>query len=191
MEDTDVDLRTPHDLASQMEAVMETQRRGKAVRKKVSTRNMLFIMSGAFAGLPDIIRKRLSKGTMGFVRSEEIPAQDEELFKRITTTDLIQYGFESEFVGRLPVVAQLTELDEGALYDVLRNAHSAVIQGKKRDFAAYGIELDFTDEALREIARRAHSLGIGARGLTSIVERADQVRKAAARLNHSQADGDK
>jgi len=172
MEDTDVDLRTPHDLASQMEAVMETQRRGKAVRKKVSTRNMLFIMSGAFAGLPDIIRRRLSKGTMGFSRGEEIPTVDEELLKRVTTTDLIQYGFESEFVGRLPVVAQLTELNEGALYDVLRNPHSAVIQGKKRDFAAYGIELDFTEESLREIARRAHSLGIGARGLTSIVERA-------------------
>lgn len=172
MEDTDVDMRTPHDLASQMEAVMETQRRGKAVRKKVSTKNMLFIMSGAFAGLPDIIRRRLAKGTMGFSRAKEIPTADAELIRRANTTDLMQYGFESEFVGRLPVVAQLTDLSEEALYDVLRNPHSAVIQGKKRDFAAYGIELDFNDEALREIARRAHALGIGARGLTSIVERA-------------------
>ncbi|MCB9358234.1 MAG: AAA family ATPase [Calditrichaeota bacterium] len=172
MEDTEVDLRTPHDLASQMEAVMETQRRGKAVRKKVSTRNMLFIMSGAFSGLSEIIRRRLSKGTMGFHREGEIPTANEELLKRVTTTDLMQYGFESEFVGRLPVVAQLTELDETALYDVLRNPHSAVIQGKTRDFAAYGIKLSFEDAALREIARRAHSLGIGARGLTSVVERA-------------------
>ena len=172
MEDTDVDLRTPHDLASQMEAVMETQRRGKAVRKKVSTKNMLFIMSGAFAGLPDMIRRRLSKGTMGFARAGDIPTADAELIKQANTTDLIQYGFESEFVGRLPVVAQLTDLNEEALYDVLRNPHSAVIQGKKRDFAAYGIDLEFTDEALREISRRAHKLGIGARGLTSVVEKA-------------------
>jgi ATP-dependent Clp protease ATP-binding subunit ClpX len=172
MEDTDVDLRTPHDLASQMEAVMETQRKGKAVRKKVSTKNMLFIMSGAFAGLPDMIRRRLSKGTMGFSRAEDIPTADAELIRRANTTDLIQYGFESEFVGRLPVVAQLTDLNEEALYDVLRNPHSAVIQGKKRDFAAYGIELDFTDDSLREIAKRAHKLGIGARGLTSVVEKA-------------------
>ncbi len=172
MEDTEVDLRTPHDLASQMEAMMETQRKGKAVRKKVSTRNMLFIMSGAFSGLAEIVRRRLSKGTMGFQSTGEIPAKDEELLKRVTTTDLIQYGFESEFVGRLPVTAQLTELNEEALYDVLRNPHSAVIQGKVRDFAAYGIELTFDDAALREMARRAHTLGIGARGLTSVAERA-------------------
>ncbi len=172
MEDTEVDMRTPHDLASQMEAVMETQRKGKAVRKKVSTKNMLFIMSGAFSGLPDIVRRRLAKGTMGFTRASEIPTADAELIRRANTTDLMQYGFESEFVGRLPVVAQLTDLSEEALYDVLRSPHSAVIQGKTRDFAAYGIELEFTDEALREIAKRAHKLGIGARGLTSIVERA-------------------
>ncbi len=172
MEDTEVDLRTPHDLASQMEAVMETQRKGKAVRKKVSTKNMLFIVSGAFSGLPEIIRRRMAKGTMGFSHAGDIPTQDSDLIKRSNTMDLIQYGFESEFVGRLPVVAQLTELSEEALYDVLRNPHSAVIQGKVRDFAAYGIALEFTDDALREIAKRAHKLGIGARGLTSVVERA-------------------
>ena len=172
MEDTDVDLRVPHDLASQMEAVMETQRSGKAERKKVSTRNMLFIVSGAFSGLPDIIRRRLSKGSMGFKRMDEIPAQDEEVLKRVTTQDLIEYGFESEFIGRLPVVAQLNELNEVALFDVLRNPHSAVTQGKKRDFAAYDIELEFEDCALQEIAHRAAREGIGARGLLSVTEKA-------------------
>ena len=171
MEDTEVDLRTPHDLASQMEAVMETQRTGKAERKKVSTRNMLFIVSGAFGGLADIIRRRLAKGTMGFKRDADIPTADEDALKRVTTTDLIEYGFESEFVGRLPVIAQLTELSEGALFDVLKNQYSAVVQGKKRDFGAYGIELAFDDEALREIARRAYLQGIGARGLQSVVEK--------------------
>lgn len=171
MEDTDVDLRTPHDLASQMEAVMETQRTGKAERKKVSTRNMLFIVSGAFGGLADIIRRRLAKGSMGFKRDVEIPPQDALVLKRVTTNDLLEYGFESEFVGRLPVIAQLTELSEGALFDVLTNPHSAVVQGKKLDFAAYGIELTFDNDALREIAKRAYAQGIGARGLQSVVEK--------------------
>jgi ATP-dependent Clp protease ATP-binding subunit ClpX len=171
MEDTEVDLRVPHDLASQMEAMMETQRSGKAERKKISTRNMLFIVSGAFGGLADIIRRRLAKGTMGFKRGAEIPSSDEEILRRVTTQDLLEYGFESEFVGRLPVVVQLNELDETALFDVLKNPHSAVVQGKKRDFAAYGIELEFEDDALKEIAHRAAQEGIGARGLLAVTER--------------------
>jgi ATP-dependent Clp protease ATP-binding subunit ClpX len=171
MEDTDVDLRTPHDLASQMEAVIETQRTGKADRKKVSTRNMLFIVSGAFGGLADIIRRRLARGTMGFTRAKDLPLRTEEVLGQVTTPDLVEFGFESEFVGRLPVVAQLCELSEEALFDVLRNPHSAVVRGKTNDFAAYGIDLDFDDDALREIARRAFMAGIGARGLTSVMER--------------------
>ncbi|HEY3295071.1 MAG TPA: AAA family ATPase [bacterium] len=171
MEDTEVDLRTPHDLASQMEAVIETQRTGKAERKKVSTKNMLFIVSGAFGGLAEIIRRRLARGAMGFRRAEEIPVVDEEVITRVTTGDFLEYGFESEFVGRLPVVAQLRELSETALFDVLKNPHSAVARGKKQDFAAYGVDLNFDDDSLREVARRAHFAGIGARGLTSVLER--------------------
>lgn len=196
MEDTEVDLRTPHDLAAQMEAVMEAQKSGKAERKKVSTKNILFIVSGAFGGLPDIIRRRLSKGTMGFQHAEtSLPKSDEasnppftggqgvleqevkwsdneEMLSLATTNDLVEFGFESEFVGRLPVVAQLRELSEDALFDVLENPHSTVIQGKKRDFAAYGIELEFEEDALREIAHRAFKQKIGARGLISVVEKA-------------------
>ena len=155
-----------------MEAVIETQRTGKAERKKVSTKNILFIVSGAFAGLPDIIRRRLAKGTMGFRRGEELPVVNGEVLKRAITTDLVDYGFESEFVGRLPVIAQLGELNEEALFDILQSPHSAVIQGKKRDFAAYGIELNFDEDALREFAHRAYKAGIGARGLTSVIEKA-------------------
>jgi ATP-dependent Clp protease ATP-binding subunit ClpX len=171
MEDTDVDLRTPHDLASQMEAVIETQRTGKADRKKVSTRNILFLVSGAFNGLAEIIRRRLAKGTMGFRRSDDLPTGEQDVLRRVTTTDMMEYGFESEFIGRLPVLAQLRELNEGALFDVLTNEHSAVTRGKRRDFAAYGIELSFDEDALKEIARRAYQAGIGARGLTSVMER--------------------
>jgi ATP-dependent Clp protease ATP-binding subunit ClpX len=170
MEDTEVDLRTPHDLAGQMEAVMETQRKGKASRKKVSTKNILFIVSGAFNALPEIIGRRLAKGTMGFRGPRDITSDPKLLIKQVTTTDLVEYGFESEFIGRLPVVAQLSELSENGLFDILINPHSAVIQGKKRDFLAYGIELEFDEDALHEIAHLAHAQGIGARGLTSVIE---------------------
>lgn len=172
MEDTEVDMRVPHDIASQMEAMMEAQKSGKAERKKVSTKNMLFIVSGAFSGLGEIVRRRLAKGTMGFKGAAESVTKDEELMKRANTQDLMEYGFESEFIGRLPVTAQLRELDEKALFDILKSPHSAVIQGKTRDFASYGIELEFDDSALKEIAHRAHQEGIGARGLLSVVEKA-------------------
>jgi ATP-dependent protease Clp ATPase subunit len=209
MEDTEVDLRTPHDLASQMEAVMEAQKSGKAERKKVSTKDILFIVSGAFNGLPDIIRRRMSKGTMGFasdkseikkqksktqnpISETELPQEstpllpsplsleptdfrwsdNQEALARVSTQDLVEYGFESEFIGRLPVIAQLRDLSEDALYDVLKNPHSTVVRAKQQDFAAYGIDLEFEDDALREIARRAFQQGIGARGLISVIEKA-------------------
>jgi hypothetical protein len=90
----------------------------------------------------------------------------------VRTEDLIQYGFESEFVGRLPIIARLKELGVEGLYQILKNARSSVISSKKRDFKAYGIELEFEDEALREIAIRADKEKTGARGLVSVMEKA-------------------
>ncbi|MDP8240123.1 MAG: AAA family ATPase [Candidatus Hatepunaea meridiana] len=172
MEETEVDMKVPHDLSSQMEAVMETQRTGKVSRKKVNTRNILFVMSGAFTGLPEIIAKRLKKGGMGFTGKAITTADDvENLLEKLHALDLIEYGFESEFVGRVPIVTYLNELDEDGLFDILKGPNSAVTQGKRRDFAAYGINLTFDDSALRMIARDAHHLGTGARGLVSVVEK--------------------
>ncbi len=173
MEETDVDLRVPHDLASQMEAVIETQRSGKAPRKKVNTRNILFIVSGAFNNLDKIIEKRLNRQPIGFKSDEEYESltQDEKI-SRVTTQDLIEYGFESEFIGRLPVIAHLNELDVDGLYEVLTNEYNAVIQGKIRDFASYGIDLTFSDDALKKLATQAYNEKTGARGLTRVVERA-------------------
>jgi len=171
MEETEVDMKVPHDLASQMEAVIETQREGKAKRKKVNTRNILFVMSGAFNGLPEIIARRLKKGGMGFTgEALSGDADVPRLLKNLHSTDLVEYGFESEFVGRVPVLTFLDELTEEGLFGILKNPNSAVIMGKKRDFASYGIELTFDDEALRLIARRAHKQGTGARGLVGVAE---------------------
>ncbi|MCB2197807.1 AAA family ATPase [bacterium] len=172
MEETEVELRVPHDLASQMEAVIETQKTGKAPKKKVNTRNILFIVSGAFGGLDKIVLKRLNRQPMGF--GGDINTQSkhiDELMDEVNTQDLIEYGFESEFIGRLPVIAHLQDLDEDGLFEVLTNDYNAVVQGKIRDFAAYGIELTFTDEALRMIAQQANHEKTGARGLTRVTER--------------------
>lgn len=171
MEDSDVDLKTPHDLASQVEAAMEAQRTGKVSRKKISTKNILFIVSGAFSGLNEIIGKRLNIQSIGFEKSKISTQENRSILKNLKTEDLIQFGFESEFVGRLPVYVMLNELDVNGLYKILKNRYSTVVLGKKMDFKAYGIDLDFTDEALMELASRAYNEKTGARGLLSVFEK--------------------
>ncbi len=173
MEETEVNLKPAHDFAAQMEAVIQTQRTGKAPHKTVNTRNILFVVSGAFQGLTDVIRKRLSQQPMGFQRDlQPTDLKEEDYLRQATADDFIQYGFESEFIGRLPITAVLNHLNEKSLYKILKNPEAAVIRGKQIDFAAYNIDIDFTDEALQEIARRAALAETGARSLTRIIESA-------------------
>ncbi|HPB81518.1 MAG TPA: AAA family ATPase [Spirochaetota bacterium] len=171
MEEAEVDLKTPHDLASQVEAAMEAQRTGKVKRQKINTRNILFIVSGAFGGLNDIIKKRLNMQSIGFEKTASVAADMQDLLKKAKTEDLMNYGFESEFVGRLPVYVVLNELDVEGLYKILKNKFSSVVMGKKLDFRAYDIDLSFTDEALRILAEKAHAEKTGARGLLSVFEK--------------------
>ncbi|MBL7959780.1 AAA family ATPase [bacterium] len=172
MEESEVDLRVPHDMASQMEAAMEAQKTGKVARKKVNTKNILFVVSGAFSGLEEIIRNRVNQKKMGF--GAEHTSNDQisksELFRKVKTEDLIEYGFESEFVGRLPVITVLNELSVDALFNILKNQNSSVTLSKKRDFEAYGIDIEFEDDALQIFAERAHTHHTGARGLVNIIE---------------------
>ncbi len=172
MEESEVDLRVPHDMASQMEAAMEAQKTGKVERKKVNTKNILFIVSGAFSGLDEIIRKRVQDKKMGFGAEHKKTEKSgkSELFKQVKTEDLIEYGFESEFVGRLPVIAVLNDLPAEALFNILKNPNSSVTLSKKRDFEAYGIDIEFEDDALRMFAERAYEQRTGARGLVNIIE---------------------
>jgi ATP-dependent Clp protease ATP-binding subunit ClpX len=171
MEEAEVDLKTPHDLASQVEAAMEAQRTGKVTRQKINTRNILFIVSGAFGGLEDIINKRLNKQSIGFEKAKITGEDRQAILKKVKTEDLIQFGFESEFVGRLPVYVVLNDLDEEGLFKILKNKYSTVVIGKKMDFKAYGIDLSFTDDALRVLAKKANNEKTGARGLLSVFER--------------------
>ena len=176
MEETEVDLKAPHDMASQMEAMMQYQQSGKMERKKINTRNILFIVSGAFNGFEDLIKRRLNRNSMGF-KAETERVQNHEAnrmsyLKQAITEDLIAFGFESEFVGRLPVVAVLEPLSVEDLYQILKSPTSSVILGKKRDFLAYGIEVSFEDAALRRLAEQASTEQTGARALVSVSERA-------------------
>lgn len=171
MEETEVELKVPHDPVSQMEAVMEFQKTGKREKKKINTKNILFIMSGAFNGLDEIIQKRLNRQGIGFGAEIKSRGEEAQSMKQVMAEDLIAFGFESEFIGRLPVVTTLEHLEVEDLYNILRNPKSPIVSGKKRDFKAYGIDLQFEDDALYRIAENAWKERTGARGLVSAVEK--------------------
>ncbi|MCX7102057.1 MAG: ATP-dependent Clp protease ATP-binding subunit ClpX [Methylobacter sp.] len=140
---------------------------------QVNTANILFIVGGAFSGLDRVIKDRSEKGGIGF--SAEIKTKDEsknigQLFAQVEAEDLIKYGLIPEFVGRLPVVATLEELDEQALVQILTEPKNALIKQYKHLFEMEGAELEFRDDSLIAIARKAMERKTGARGLRTIVE---------------------
>ncbi len=171
MEETEVDLKVPHDPISQLEAIEQYRKTGKREKRTINTKNILFIMSGAFNGLEDIVKKRLNREGIGF--GAEIRSKDEraQYLKQVKAEDLIAYGFESEFIGRLPVTVVFEKLEVDDLYAILKNPNNPIILGKKKDFKSYGIDIQFEDEALYELAKRAYEERTGARGLVSAVEK--------------------
>jgi endopeptidase Clp ATP-binding regulatory subunit ClpX len=171
MEETEVDLKVPHDPISQIEAIEHYRATGKRQRRIINTKDILFIMSGAFTELDDIIKKRIQKQAIGFEGDISSKKKSGRYLKHVKAEDLIGYGFESEFIGRLPVIASLDSLSVNDLYEILLNPNSSVVVGKKLDFLAYGIRIQFSDEALKEIARKAVQEQTGARGLVSIMEK--------------------
>ena len=170
MEDTDVELKVPHDPVSMLKEMERYQKGGSLEKQVVNTRNILFIMSGAFNGLPEIIEKRTRKKSIGFGASLHDDTNNDAILRDLRTEDLVEYGFESEFVGRLPVRTTLESLSEKDLFEILKNPNNPVILSKKLDFSAYGIDLKLSDNLLKEIARRAFLENTGARGLVSAVE---------------------
>jgi len=170
MEETEVDLKVAHDPVSQIQAIEHYRRTGKKEKRTINTRHILFIVSGAFNGLDKIIKERLAKQEIGFGVKATTKEYTQNLLKQVTAQDLIKYGFESEFVGRLPVIAVLEELTAEDLYEILANPNNPIINSKKRDFKAYGIDIKFEDEALRLLAERAARHKTGARGLVSVIE---------------------
>jgi len=172
LEETEVDLKVPHDPISMLQEMERFRKTGKRDKRMVNTKNILFIMSGAFTDLVAIIRKRMVDRHIGFGAKIDKPDDQTEYLGYVTAEDLSQFGFESEFVGRLPVKAVFEKLTEEDLFAILSNPNNPVILGKKLDFAAYGIDIKFEDQALRSMAVNAFSENTGARGLVSAVERA-------------------
>ena len=172
MEETDIDLKVPHDPVSMMQELERYQRTGKRKQRRINTGNILFIVSGAFSGLCDVIRKRLSKQSIGFGSSLVKSVKEPDLLKQTRTEDLVEFGFETEFIGRIPVRCVLDPLSEQDLYTILKMPNNPVILNKRLDFSAYGIKVLFTDNALKLLAKRAYKDNTGARGLVSVVEEA-------------------
>src|SRR5919106_37973 len=140
---------------------------------QVDTTNILFICGGAFAGLEKIVRNRTEKTGIGFgaeVRSPKNSKATYDLLKNVEPEDLIKYGLIPEFVGRLPVLATLEELDEGALIQILTEPKNALIKQYQRLFHMEGVELEVRNTALNAVAKRALARKTGARGLRSILE---------------------
>ncbi|MBV1875973.1 MAG: ATP-dependent Clp protease ATP-binding subunit ClpX [Cycloclasticus sp.] len=141
---------------------------------QVDTANILFIVGGAFAGLDKVIKDRSQKN-VGIGFSAEVISEDDapeigDVLQSVEPEDLVKYGLIPEFVGRLPVVATLEELDEDALIEILSEPKNALTKQYKRLFEMEGVELEFREEALREVAKKAMARKTGARGLRTILE---------------------
>jgi ATP-dependent Clp protease ATP-binding subunit ClpX len=171
MEETEVPLYAPNDMRSQMQMMFDS-RKGRTGREVINTRNILFIVSGAFSGLDRIIKKRQNTAAIGFGSAGGASGESEEgLLKQAGTRDFIDYGFEAEFIGRLPVRVVCEPLDAGDLYQIMTSSEGSLIRQYEREFAAYGIRATFEDEALRLVAEIAAEEKTGARGLVTAWER--------------------
>ncbi|APX93224.1 ATP-dependent protease ATP-binding subunit ClpX [Halomonas sp. 1513] len=140
---------------------------------QVDTGDILFIVGGAFAGLDKVIRDRAEKGGIGF--NAEVKSKDEnkgvgDLLLGVEPEDLVKFGLIPEFVGRLPVIATLTELSEDALVQILTEPKNSLVKQYAKLFDMEGVELDFREDALRAVAGKAMARKTGARGLRSILE---------------------
>jgi ATP-dependent Clp protease ATP-binding subunit ClpX len=139
---------------------------------QVNTQNILFICGGAFDGLEEIISKRAGKQGIGFGGEVKSKAQKAEasFFKDATHHDIVKYGLIPELVGRIPVIVSLDALDVEALVNILTKPRNAIVKQYKKLFGFDGLEIEFTEEAVRKIAELAKERGTGARGLRSIME---------------------
>ena len=176
MEETEVPTRSPNDISGQFQMLMNMsggKKSGKP-RTTINTRHILFVVSGAFQGLTDIISKRRSSGSIGFAPLQPATEDTDEsydMLRHVTTNDLIQYGFEPEFTGRLPVRVVCHELRRNDLFQILKYSAGSILEQYRDSFSAYGIETSFDDEALMAIATEAEAERTGARGLMTVCER--------------------
>jgi len=148
MEETEVPLRSSTDIAGQMQAFME-----------------------AFNGLSEIIKKRIGSKQIGFMGEKTSADVEHSLCEQAKSVDFMEYGFEAEFAGRLPVLVHCQTLTEDDLFDILKHSEGSILKQYKKDFLAYGIDVYFTDDGMRAVAESATQEQTGARGLMSVCEK--------------------
>ena len=177
MEETDVPVRAPNDMSGQFEFMMQLSSDPKKKRQPstINTRHILFIVSGAFDGLDKIIEKRTRETKIGFASARNNndlePGAVENIYTQVTTQDFIEFGFEPEFIGRLPVRVVCNPLTETDLFHILKFSEGSIMRQYEQSFGAYNIEVFFQEEAMHEIARLAALEKTGARGLMTVSER--------------------
>ena len=172
MEETEVSLFSPTDMMAQMQAAMEMQRGKKTKRKSINTRNILFIVSGAFDKLAESIKKRMTRNELGFGATVHDSEEDLSSFLQYAeTSDFVKYGFEPEFIGRVPVRVACRSLNPDDLAHILTNSEGSILKQYHDDFSGYEISFNITAEVIKKIAERASEEGTGARGLMTVLER--------------------
>ena len=172
MEDSAVNLLSQTDMMGQMESMMDTMHGGgKNKKRTINTKNILFIVSGSFGKLSDMVKKRISGSQIGFGADGMKNVSKSEFLKKSTTADFIKFGFEPEFIGRLPIRVACGELLAHDLEQVLTDSEGSILKQYVHDFDGYGIKFDITNDAISHIAKKAYKQHTGARGLMTILER--------------------
>lgn len=170
MEETEVPATNPHDMKEQMRTFMSFQQGKGNEKQSINTRHILFVVSGSFSGLESIISRRIRAGQIGFVQATEPLVEEDELLMQASTQDFIDFGFESEFIGRLPIRVACQSLQAKHLEKILRYSEGSLLHQYEQEFRAYGIDLHFSDDAISHIAKEAAKQGTGARALMTICD---------------------
>ncbi|GAA5496131.1 endopeptidase Clp ATP-binding regulatory subunit (clpX) [Rubritalea squalenifaciens DSM 18772] len=169
MEETEVALRNPMDMKGQMMAMMDMQSGRKPQKETINTRNILFIVSGAFSGLEKLISKRVQSSRIGFQVDAKEEVLDRELFRHVNTQDFIDFGFEAEFIGRLPVRVVCEKLEKKDFVNIMKYSEGSLLRQYEREFEAYGISAKFEDSAIEYVAELAEKENTGARALMTVL----------------------
>jgi ATP-dependent Clp protease ATP-binding subunit ClpX len=171
MEESEVDLRSGHDMMSQIQNFMDFQKDGEVGKRVINTKHILFIVSGAFTGLDKIIQKRLKTRSIGLTQDQKKATDYDLLYGQVNTDDLISFGFEPEFIGRLPIRVSCQDLKANDLLAIMKNSEGSIIRQYEEAFRAYGIDVQFKDDGLDLIAEMAAKEKTGARALMTICEK--------------------
>ena len=168
LEDTEVPLKAPWDIQSHLKGLLNQGDDNQP--ETLNTKHILFVVSGAFQGLDDIVRKRVEGSRYGFERDMRDRSAD-QLFSQASTEDYIKFGFEPEFIGRLPVRTACESLDEEDFFSILKESETSLVHQYVAAFKGYEIDLKIEDCALHFLAKEAVKEKTGARGLSTVFER--------------------